>query len=38
VPQPGFGLSLVRRMVEQGLGGRFDLRAGCAQVVFQARP
>ena len=40
----GFGLSLVKRMVEQGLGGRFELRAvpngtgTCAEVVFPARP
>jgi two-component sensor histidine kinase len=40
---PGFGLSLVRRMVEQGLRGRFDLRAAangagtCAEVVFPTR-
>jgi two-component sensor histidine kinase len=37
----GFGLGLVRRMVEQGLGGRFELRAApagtCAEVVFPAR-
>jgi two-component sensor histidine kinase len=36
---PGFGLELVRRMVEQGLGGRFELRARTgggthAEVVF----
>jgi len=36
---PGFGLDLVRCMVEQGLNGRFELRAanaGCtrAEVVF----
>jgi two-component sensor histidine kinase len=35
----GFGLDLVRRMVEQGLNGRFELRARrdggtCAEVVF----
>jgi len=35
----GFGLSLVRRLVEQGLDGRFELRAApgartCAEVVF----
>jgi two-component sensor histidine kinase len=43
-PRPagtGFGLGLVRRMVEQGLGGRFELRpAGtgmCAEVVFPTR-
>ena len=35
----GLGLSLVRRLVEQGLGGRFELRATpgagtCAEVVF----
>lgn len=40
VTKPGFGLSLVRRMVEQGLDGRFELRAAattvgtCAEVVF----
>lgn len=40
---PGFGLSLVRRMVEQGLDGRFELRAAatgigtCAEVVFPTR-
>jgi two-component sensor histidine kinase len=40
---PGFGLNLVRRMVEQGLGGRFELRAAatsvgtCAEVVFPTR-
>lgn len=39
----GFGLSLVRRMVEQGLNGRFELRAAatgvgtCADVVFPTR-
>lgn len=44
VPQPGFGLGLVRRMVEQGLGGRFELRAAatsvgtCAEVVFPTVP
>ena len=38
----GLGLSLVRRMVEQGLNGRFELRAAatgsgtCADVVFPA--
>jgi two-component sensor histidine kinase len=42
-PAPGFGLSLVRRMVEQGLDGRFELRVGatgggtCAEVVFPTR-
>lgn len=40
----GFGLSLVQRMVEQGLGGHFELRVApngtgtCAEVVFPARP
>jgi len=40
----GLGLSLVRGMVEQGLNGRFELRAAatgtgtCADVVFPARP
>jgi two-component sensor histidine kinase len=38
---PGFGLNLVRRMVEQGLDGRFELRAAgvgtCAEVVFPTR-
>jgi len=39
----GLGLSLVRRMVEQGLGGRFELRSAamgsgtCADVTFPAR-
>jgi two-component sensor histidine kinase len=39
----GFGLSLVQRMVEHGLDGRFELRAAatgggtCAEVVFPAR-
>jgi two-component sensor histidine kinase len=39
----GFGLGLVRRMVEQGLDGRFELRPGaagagtCAEVVFPMR-
>jgi two-component sensor histidine kinase len=39
----GFGLSLVRRMVEQGLDGHFELRAAvagigtCAEVVFPTR-
>ena len=39
----GFGLGLVRRMVEQGLDGRFELRAAatgtgtCADVLFPAR-
>jgi two-component sensor histidine kinase len=39
----GFGLSLVRRMVEQGLEGRFELRAATtgvgtyAEVVFPTR-
>jgi two-component sensor histidine kinase len=45
-PRPGgagFGLSLVRRMVEQGLGGRFELRTAsdvptCAEVVFPRGP
>jgi two-component sensor histidine kinase len=38
----GLGLSLVRRMVEQGLGGRFEIRNGvlgggtCADVIFPA--
>ncbi len=38
------GSSLVRRMVEQGLDGRFELRAAatgcgtCAEVVFPTRP
>lgn len=43
-PRPaGFGLSLVRRMVEQGLDGRFELRAAatgigtCAEVIFPTR-
>jgi two-component sensor histidine kinase len=40
---PGFGLDLVRCMVEQGLHGRFELRAanaGCtrAEVVFPTVP
>jgi two-component sensor histidine kinase len=40
---PGFGLDLVRSMVEQGLNGRFELRAantGCtrAEVVFPTVP
>ena len=40
---PGFGLDLVRCMVEQGLNGRFELRAanaGCtrAEVVFPTVP
>jgi two-component sensor histidine kinase len=39
----GFGLDLVRRMVEQGLDGRFELRARagggtCAEVVFPTMP
>lgn len=40
----GVGLRLVRRVVEQGLGGRFELRAAattvgtCAEVVFPTRP
>lgn len=40
----GLGLSLVRRVVEQGLDGRFELRAAatgvgtCAEVVFPTRP
>jgi two-component sensor histidine kinase len=39
----GFGLDLVRRMVEQGLDGRFELRARadggtCAEVVFPTVP
>jgi two-component sensor histidine kinase len=40
----GIGLRLVRRVVEQGLGGRFELRAAattvgtCAEVVFPTRP
>jgi len=40
----GLGLSLVRGMVEQGLNGRFELRAAatgtgtCADVVFPSRP
>jgi two-component sensor histidine kinase len=39
----GFGLSLVRRMVEQGLDGHFEVRAAatgagtCAEVVFPTR-
>jgi two-component sensor histidine kinase len=39
----GLGLSLVRRMVEQGLGGRFELRSAVmgrgtwADVIFPAR-
>jgi len=39
----GFGLALVRRMVEQGLDGRFEMRAAaagagtCAEVVFPTR-
>jgi two-component sensor histidine kinase len=38
---PGFGLSIVRRMVEQGLDGRFELRAipgggTRAEVVFRS--
>jgi two-component sensor histidine kinase len=39
----GFGLGLVRRMVEQGLDGHFELRPGtagagtCAEVVFPTR-
>jgi two-component sensor histidine kinase len=39
----GFGLTLVRRMVEQGLGGRFELRAAAtgsgtrAEVIVPAR-
>ena len=39
----GLGLSLVRRMVEQGLGGRFELRTAamgsgtCADVSFPAK-
>lgn len=45
-PRPGgsgFGLGLVRRMVEQGLGGSFELRAAsdastCAEVVFPSGP
>jgi two-component sensor histidine kinase len=42
--RPGLGLSLVRRMVEQGLDGRFELRSAatgagtCAEVVFPSRP
>jgi two-component sensor histidine kinase len=40
---PGFGLDLVRCMVEQGLHGRFELRAGTdgcthAEVVFPTMP
>lgn len=41
--RPGFGLSLVRRMVEQGLGGRVEFRptathvGTCAEVVFPTR-
>jgi two-component sensor histidine kinase len=41
--RPGFGLSLVRRMVEQGLDGRVELRPAatgvgtCAEVVFPTR-
>jgi two-component sensor histidine kinase len=39
----GFGLDLVRRMVEQGLDGRFDLRPRSgggtrAEVVFPTVP
>ena len=39
----GFGLDLVRRMVEQGLDGSFELRARtgggtCAEVVFPTVP
>jgi two-component sensor histidine kinase len=44
-PKPaGLGLSLVRRMVEQGLNGRFELRSAaagsgtCADVTFPTRP
>jgi two-component sensor histidine kinase len=39
----GFGLGLVRRMVEQGLGGRFELYTATtgagtyAEVVFPTR-
>jgi two-component sensor histidine kinase len=43
VSGPGFGLGLVRRLVEQGLHGRFDLRTSagagtCAEVIFAPRP
>jgi two-component sensor histidine kinase len=31
---PGFGLELVRRIVEQGLGGTFELSGTRAEVVF----
>jgi two-component sensor histidine kinase len=43
-PSAGFGLSLVRRIVEHGLDGSFELRAAttgagmCADVVFPSRP